>query len=416
MKILVISLPVWVNENNSGNTLTNIFSGFDGEFANIYFSGGIPNNEICKKYFQVTDYMVLNKLLKNKTIGKSFILDTKSNTKQKDENFENGAKKYKGIFATLLRELAWKIVKVDNKAMYEFIDEFSPDIVYAPSYGSLRMQRIVRNIKNKTSLPLVSLISDDLYSYKDEMNLLEKIYQYFLRRSMHKTFKLYGKVYTMTVQQQEEYQKIFDCKIDILRKSSLITYRKHQKNKQISLIYAGGVYEGRENTLITLVEAIKNAGLDWRLNIYTNSKVNNEAYFEANSDIVEVYKAIPYQELIEKYYEHDVALHVESFEKKFIERTKLSFSTKIIDCLQSGSVVLAICPKENAGFSFLKEENGAICIDDVNKIKDAFVEIENNYERWQDNAYNCLNKNLRKDVNLQKIYRDFEEVLEKYKG
>lgn len=415
MRVLIISLPVWINENNSGNTLSNIFSDFNAEFANIYFSSGFPNNDICDLYFQVTDYMVINKLLKNKSLGKQFRLSNSKINSSNDQEFEKNAKRYKNIYATILREIAWKLVKIDNKAMYDFIDDFGPDIIYAPSYGSLRMQRIVRKIKEKTSLPLVSLISDDLYSYRKEMKFIEKIYQFFLRRSMQKTFKMYDKVYTMTAEQKEMYQKIFHCRIDLLRKSSLISYKKHKRHDKLQIIYAGGIYEGREKTLIEVTKAIKKANNGMLLDVYTASKPEDTTFFEENKDVVKLHKATAYDELIEKYQEHDIALHVESFEAKFAERTKLSFSTKIVDCLQSGGAVLAICPNINAGYKFLKKEQAAVCVDDVNNIMLAFKEIDDNYEYWQQQAYNCLQKNFLKKDNVEKLFIDFKGVIQNKK-
>ena len=207
------------------------------------------------------------------------------------------------------------------------------------------------------------------------------------------------------------YQKIFHCRIDLLRKSSLISYKKHKKHDKLQIIYAGGIYEGREKTLIEVIKAIKQANNGMLLDVYTTSKPEDTTFFEENKDVVKLHKAISYDELVKKYQEHDIALHVESFEAKFAERTKLSFSTKIVDCLQSGGAVLAICPNINAGYKFLKKEQAALCVDDVNKLMMAFKEIDDNYEYWQHQAYVCLQKNLSKEFNLMKLENDFIELL-----
>ena len=60
MKVLIISQELWSENNNGGNVLSNLFSGFDAEFAQIYCSPGTPNNKICKRYFQITDSMIVN--------------------------------------------------------------------------------------------------------------------------------------------------------------------------------------------------------------------------------------------------------------------------------------------------------------------------------------------------------------------
>ena len=72
LRILILSSEVWQDGTNGGNVLTNIFQGFDAEFAQIYCSPGVPQNEICTKYYQMTDSMVINNLLKRTQIGKGF--------------------------------------------------------------------------------------------------------------------------------------------------------------------------------------------------------------------------------------------------------------------------------------------------------------------------------------------------------
>lgn len=70
MKILIISQEVWRDDTNGGNVLSNIFDGMEAEFAQIYCSPGTPSNGICKRYYQMTDIMVINNILRKLPIGK----------------------------------------------------------------------------------------------------------------------------------------------------------------------------------------------------------------------------------------------------------------------------------------------------------------------------------------------------------
>jgi hypothetical protein len=75
MKILLITDEVWNDKIHGNNILTNWFEGFDAEFANIYCSPGYPQNNCCKKYFQITDKMMFRSLISRQKAGKSFYLD-----------------------------------------------------------------------------------------------------------------------------------------------------------------------------------------------------------------------------------------------------------------------------------------------------------------------------------------------------
>ena len=74
----------------------------------------------------------------------------------------------------------------------------------------------------------------------------------------------------------------------------------------------------------------------------------------------------------------DVVLHVESFDDGQQKIVKHSFSTKITDCMQSGSVLFSIGPDGLASIEATKNIDGAFCAVNsdeirsvINKISDA---------------------------------------------
>ena len=108
-----------------------------------------------------------------------------------------------------------------------------------------------------------------------------------------------------------------------------------------------------------------------------------------------------YQGLIEKYRNSDVAVHVESFDLKNRLTTRLSFSTKIIDCMNSGCAILAIGPNSQAGMAYLKDNNAAICINNIKDIVFDFLEGEASKNLQTVNkAYEFLNLDENEEVVL----------------
>ena len=71
MRILVLSNEVWNDKINGNNVTTNWFEGMKAEFANIYASPEAPYNTCCEKYFQITDTMMLNSIIKGLKAGKT---------------------------------------------------------------------------------------------------------------------------------------------------------------------------------------------------------------------------------------------------------------------------------------------------------------------------------------------------------
>lgn len=62
MRILLITSEEWNDAVYGNNVLTNWFEGFDAELAQIYCSPGLPYNNICSRYFQITDAQMVRSL------------------------------------------------------------------------------------------------------------------------------------------------------------------------------------------------------------------------------------------------------------------------------------------------------------------------------------------------------------------
>lgn len=412
LRILVISDPPWADENNTGNTLSNLFRHVHAEFANLYFQPGNPHNDLCFYYYQVTDYQIIQRWLKGKAVGRSFTMEAVRQKKnaEKDVSFDAKARRYRGFYATLLREAAWKMTPADTDSMYRFIEAFHPDLIYAPIYGNLRMLRIVSNVQVHTRLPMVSLISDDHYFHAQKENsLLGAWYHRAIQRRLRKLLGQVDCLYTMTQEQAEAYRFLYGKPLKILRKNATVPYVRRQKQVPLKILYAGGTYLGRQKTLDALAEAMQELNRKetrFQLHVYTNSS-DQKAGARKRYDNVFVHPGISYRRLMEKYKECDIALHVEGFDASSFSAARLSFSTKILDCLQSGAPVLCIAPKGNAGADYLQREKAAVVVNSPAQIQNALNEIDAQYVKWQKAACDCLERNH----DIQKNTAAFEREL-----
>ncbi|MCX8531512.1 glycosyltransferase family protein [Chryseobacterium luquanense] len=432
MKILIISHELWSENNNGGNVLSNIFSDFDAEFAQIYCSPGTPNNKLCKKYFQITDKMIINGLLKKKQIGKEinfeeFPYEAKFATKLDIETkkwYFNIFKKYRFSIFSTIRELLWKISPWKTKELERFILEFNPDVIFAPCYSHLFMLRLDRYVKKITNINMISYISDDNYSLR-QFNLSPFYWfnRILSRTYIKKTFKDYNLVYTMTEEQSDELEQSLAANMKILRKGAEFSgeCKKVDVNDPIKIVYAGGIYINRWKILAKIGEVLRNInkeGVKIILNIYTQNAVTEKQQHLLHDDKnIFLNPAVSQAELIEIYKSSDIALHVESFELKYRLMTRLSFSTKIVDCLASTCAVMAISWKEHAGLKYLRKNNAAICIDDFSDLDDELKKIAENPELvidYANKAWLCGQKNHQIKMIHQDIYNDFKHLMFKY--
>ena len=84
MKVLIISQEVWQDGTNGGNVLSNIFSDTGYEFAQIYCSPGVPQNNLCTNYYQMTDGQMIRNFLNHQPVGNIFELRTVAEEKKKE--------------------------------------------------------------------------------------------------------------------------------------------------------------------------------------------------------------------------------------------------------------------------------------------------------------------------------------------
>ncbi len=375
MNILIVSCEAWRDTNNGGNVLSNVFCAFpDAHIAQIYCSGELPQNSVCQKYFQISDSMLLTSEKGRKLEVKDYSVDDYNASKNIENKIKNKTPKLFRESLLLFRECLWGITKWKTKELEKFIIEFQPDVIFAPCYSYFHVSKLALHVKKIASCPMISYISDDNYSLKRiSLSLSFWINRFITRKWIRNHFSECSLVYTMTEQQKIEYEALLKCPMKVLCKSAIFEEQKREIGNPIRLIYAGGLYLNRWKVLGELSNILNKINKDRviaQLHIYSNTKLNPRKTKLLNDKRSSfLHSAIPYNELVKKYQQSDIAVHVESFDLRNRLITRLSFSTKIIDCMNSGCAILAIGPKTQAGMTYLKDNNAAVCVNELSSLR-----------------------------------------------
>lgn len=425
MRILIISKEAWRDEQNGGNVLSNMFSQLPkSEFAQIYCNEQEPNNTICRNYYQMSDRMMVNNILHRAHVGRKVVYDkVPTKTEAKTESYKTAGGKFGGNLKRVARELVWAIGRWDKKEIITYAREFNPDIIFAPCYGNHYMQRLTALVHNALNVPVVSYISDDFYTNKQfKFSPIFWLNHMFIRRRTRKIFRHYSLVYTMTDEQKQQCERDFGANMKILRKNGKFEnqYLKSKVNDPIRFVYAGGIYLNRWKTLGALAEAMRHInadGVKMVLDIYTNNKLDQQMQQEINDGITaRVHKAVSMAELMDIYHKSDVALHAEAFDITNRHVVRMSFSTKIVDCMDSGCAVMAICDKKQAGGSYLRRNECAICIHDLKQIESVLrniVDHPNQLIKMQNKAFEVGRKYHLQENITRDLINDFESLCKK---
>lgn len=182
----------------------------------------------------------------------------------------------------------------------------------------------------------------------------------------------------------DAYSKEFGCEVSLLHKGCELCAPKTSVNKPIKIVYAGNLMYGRDEILGKIASVLQNinaGGIKAFLRIYTGTTITDAIASKLSlGESSQIVGAKPYDEIKRVMKHADVVLHVESFEPDQMRLVRYSFSTKITDCMQSGSVMMAIGPSGIASIEYSKQIPGSIVVDDLNKLEYELKGIVDNPE------------------------------------
>lgn len=416
-KILTVSINAW--KDNSGiNTLTDILSGWNKEkVAQIYTRAALPKTSVCEHFFQISEERMIKSILKRyiKT-GKK--VENQFNSKEtEEEKSEKNRYKLKKIIPNILlvwgREVIWKFGKWKTKELECFTSLYNPDVLFIPIYPTIYMGRIQKYIIKYTNKPVISYIADDNYSYlacqKDPLSLLHR---YFLRKYVKYIIKHSSQVFVIAPKQKEEYDRLFNINSKVLTKGidfSQLSYQKNLINFPIKMVYTGKLIIGRWKSLALIANALKiinQNGNKLELDIYTTDAITKKQSLALNKNGCQIKGTLTQQEVKEVQKKADILVFVESFDKKYRNIARLSFSTKITDYLSSGKCIFAIGFSEIAPIDYFIRYDAAITAiseKEVLKKLQLLVEDPDIILKYGEKGFNCGKEHHEKEK-MKKIF------------
>ena len=95
-------------------------------------------------------------------------------------------------------------------------------------------------------------------------------------------------------------------------------------------------------------------------------------------------------------------------------KTKYSFSTKIVDYLQCGSVILAIGPSKLSSIKYIKEIPGTVVIDDLRTLDTELVSVleeSENFPEREKMTREFAKQHHNPEVGSQKLTEIFRKII-----
>lgn len=385
MRVLLLVAEAWREDSAGGNVLCNFFEGMDAEFAQVYCDSLLPINSVCTRYFQISFLSMVKSFLLHKPVGRE--LETEIQNRQdaqiravKENDLFNFFRIFRlNIFVTLKQMICafsnWK-----TPALEKFVLDFCPDVIFAPCYASPFMLSMTRYMKDLTGKKVATFSGDDHYSLRQcSLSPFYWVSRLVIRRCLKKTFPYYDLYYSMSEDEIRELSPFVKALMKILRKGFAHAPERvwEKPFEPIRLVYAGGLYISRWKILARIGKTLKRINkkqIKMQLQIYSGTPVSRrQRRLLHNGRDIFLHEPVSQKDLTEIYGQSHIALHVESLSLKNRYTTRLSFSTKITDCLKSGCAVMAVAWKEHTGLKYLKENNAAVCVEKIKDTEKALV-------------------------------------------
>lgn len=383
MRVLVVSNIELNDTNAAGNTFSNWLTGWpDTEVSSLYCRAATPHNDFCDSFYRISSLSIVKNILtpwkigvftKKEDVGQMYLggIENKLIKKTKSGSFS---------YLHILNDIVINTKLWQNRRYKEYIRTFNPDIVFYFAKSEAFIYQNLKYLKRHTKAKFVTFFADDMYSVYQGKGLKNWIFRHRFLKLLLMSDKNYGASMLMC----DTYSKQFGISLTPLYKGCLISDTKEKLNTPIKIVYAGNLYYGREKTLAAIANALKVINVEKQLvtlEIYTNAIITDE--IDASLNIKGASKIMgnrPFSEIQEILKNADIVLHVESFDPKNIKIVRLSYSTKISDCLQSGSMMLVVGPDGIASVEEAKLIDGVMVINNELSIRDKLEKLLNNPE------------------------------------
>lgn len=427
-KVLILSRGVWDDTKGTSSTLTNLFQDFDSnKLAHVYIESTMPNTQCCHRFFQISEFSLVQKLYKWRTKTGFVIDDQGNNTDLVDEQIakkENKTMNYvrghRSIWFSFAREILWFFNGWKSKELKQFLLDFDPDVIWMDGSPLPLMNRLYDYVLTVAKKPAVIFMQDDVYTYEScDSKWSSRLYKWLLRKKVKKVVRQCDDMFVASPKMKKEYDAIFGFNSTFIAKSvDLDTVSKQNLDihDPIRLVYLGQVIYGRIYSLIAIAEALEKinaSGVKIQLSIYTNNPISEEDKKKLLiKDAVFLMPPVPYSEVPRIMSENDVVVFVESFDPRYCNVARLSFSTKICDYLASNKCILAIGPSNIAPIEYFVEEDAAVVATSIGEIEHAMKKLSDKsvIEQYINKARMCLVKHHNREDMDRKIYNKLSNL------
>ena len=411
-RVLIVSRNALKKSGSNGRVLGELFRKWDPDCVAQFFTHNeLPDHEVCRNYYRVTDMEVIKALLPWNKAGRQV---ENYSVEASDKVAKTGSSITKNPMTYILQDAVYNLGLWKNKAFKQWLDDFNPEVIFLMAGASSMMHKIAIDISDKRSIPLVVFNTENYY-LKD-YNYLERqgwkwvfpfykwecdrMFERLMRRSSHE-------IYNNKRLDDQYFARFHRHGSIIYLASSLKPFPKSpSKNGNLVFSYAGNLGINRHKSLIEIARALQSISSGYYLDVYGGATDNVARELQATKGI-RYHGLVPYAKVLEVIQMSDFMVHAESFDDFWAKDLDVAFSSKLSDLMSSGRCLILYAPENLACSQYVKENNAGCLITSPEKLEACIRGLLSDkllQQTYVNNALLASNRDMNADVNSKKVY------------
>lgn len=391
-RTLVIANACFSDQGSNGRTLANLFLGAETDKLAQFYVYGSPDFGVCRNYYKISDSDALLSLIPGKNHdGRVYETDFEQHNEEGPET--NACVKEpkpcreektvkKNPIKVLGRELIWKFGRWENHCLWNWIEEFQPEIICLFIANTAFLPRLAIRVARKKGIPIL-LYTTEAYNFMDfnyftnKPSLAYQLYYAWLKHSYKKISPFVKGAYFNNTLLRDDYHREYGYPCYCIMNSSSITFSDHSElidPRNPKIAYMGNLGLGRHEALMEIARVLNEIEPHLKLDVYgpaPNSKVVQDLN---NCKGLQYHGLVSYEKVVEITKESDLVVHVEKNDPIVNRDLKYAFSTKIADCVCSGTPLLLYANENLAETIFIQNNKCAFVVNKSEKLHEALEE------------------------------------------
>ena len=403
-RMLVFSNDGFSKSSSNGRTLANLLTGWPKErMAQFCLINEDPDFETCTQIFRVTDRQALHALFGKAEGG---ILRPSMNVSASVSGSGGRGHLPRNTLTMLLRDFVWNTRRWKRCGFDQWVSDFLPELVLLQAGDTGFIHELAMQTAQRYHIPLAIYNSENYYfkdfDYFQDRGLSAVLYGFFHHRYQRQMRKLMaqGSCFLYTCDKLTRmYGAEFGREGYTAYTPASVIHRGIPKTGIFHTAYLGNLGLGRHIPLIEIADALQEIDPSLFLDVYGSADPEVTDAF-ARCKAIHFHGRVSYDTVQQVMHDSSLLIHVEGRDPFTVKDLEAGFSTKIADCLGSGTPLLLYAPETIACSEYVREHNCAFYASDRTQLKAALlaamdpVQVQVKLDRAYDIA--CANHDPRK--------------------